>query len=227
MQNNLPNIYRIALRIDDVHEVQTIAAPGAEAERIALLVDVGLEHLLPERVFDAQLVAVHKGEVAVIDGEGAAGRVGEYLDGIGIGRRCQLGNERVDDERIGNSGEHGIVNGNYILNGNGIVNGEGAGIERVDLLYFFGAQSAVPDADVVERTVKVIWKPTWSLILKTVDSKINRIIGCLLLMPVDHLYIHDKIPVPQQQRDAIRQYQGKDNSIFRHMKPQDALYRDF
>jgi hypothetical protein len=48
LQHNLPNIYRIALRIDNVHEIQAIAAPAAEAERIALLVDVGLEHLLPE-----------------------------------------------------------------------------------------------------------------------------------------------------------------------------------
>ena len=37
-----------------MHEIQAIAAPGVEAERIALLVDVGLEHLLPERIFDAQ-----------------------------------------------------------------------------------------------------------------------------------------------------------------------------
>ena len=139
LQHNLPNIDRVALRIDDVHEVQAIAAPAAEAERIALLADVGLEYLLPDRVFDAQLVAVHEGEVAVIDGEGAAGRVREYLDGIGIGRWRQLGDERVDDERIGNGGEHGIVNGNYILNGNGIVNGKGAGVERIELIWQFRA----------------------------------------------------------------------------------------
>jgi hypothetical protein len=122
-----------------MHEIQAIAAPGAEAERIALLADIGLEHLLPERVLDAQLVAVHKGEVAVIDGEDAAGRVGKYLDGIGIGRWRQLGNERVDDERIGNGGKNSIVHGNHILNRNGIVNGKGAGVELIELIWQFRA----------------------------------------------------------------------------------------
>ena len=122
-----------------MHEIQAIAAPGAEAERIALLADVGLEYLLPDRVFDAQLVAVHEGEVALINGEGAAGRVRKYLDGIGIGRWRQLGNERVDDERIGNGGEHGIVHGNHILNRNGIINGKGAGVELIELIWQFRA----------------------------------------------------------------------------------------
>ncbi len=150
LQDNLADIDGIALRIDDMHEIQAIAAPGAEAERIALLVDVGLEYLLPERVLDAQLVAVHERKIAVIDGEGDAGRVGEYLDGIGIGRWRQLGNERVDDERIGNAG----IGGNGIVNGymGCIVNGEGAGVEGIEFLHFFGCEGAVPNADVVELT---------------------------------------------------------------------------
>ena len=65
-----------------------------------MLADVGLEHLLPERVLDAQLVAVHEGVVAVIDGEDAAGWIGKNLDGIGVGRWRQLGNECIDDERV-------------------------------------------------------------------------------------------------------------------------------
>ncbi len=52
-----------------MHEIQTVACPRCEADVIRLLIDGRLKHLLPQRIFYDQLIAVQRGKIAVINGE--------------------------------------------------------------------------------------------------------------------------------------------------------------
>ena len=101
MQHYFPNIDGIALRIDDVHEIQAIAGPCAEADVRRLLVDGGLKHLLPQRIVDAQLVTNQRCKIAVIDGDVVVTRVGKDFDGIAVADGIVSHNAHVDKQGIG------------------------------------------------------------------------------------------------------------------------------
>ena len=101
LQHYLPNIYGIALRIDDVHEIQAVAGPCAEADVRRLLVDGRLKHLLPQRIVDAQLVTIHRCKIAVIDGDVVVAWVGKNLDRIAVGNGIVTHNAHVDKQGIG------------------------------------------------------------------------------------------------------------------------------
>ena len=66
-----------------MNEIQSIAIPDIQTEVVGLLGDVGLKHLLTDRVFDGELVAVHQTIIAIVYGNVVAGWVREYLYCIG------------------------------------------------------------------------------------------------------------------------------------------------
>lgn len=101
LQHNLPNIYSIALRVDDVYEIQAVAGPGAEADVRRLLVDGRLKHLLPQRIVDAQLVTIQRCKIAVIDGDVVVTWVGKDLDGIAVADGIVPHNAHINKQGIG------------------------------------------------------------------------------------------------------------------------------